>query len=105
MLLSQQHVIKREHKQFILRPLPYKQKCLVVGFLGSTNSTPPHCIDTHCLYLHQHFELVPSHWFVVIYVSDTLECKLVIFLEGNTAEDANTIFSRKDCFVNAVECS
>lgn len=25
-------------------------------------------------------------------------------LAGNTAKDVNTIFSRIDCFVNAVEC-
>jgi hypothetical protein len=28
----------------------------------------------------------------------------VISQVGNTAEDVNTIFSLKDCFVNAAEC-
>jgi hypothetical protein len=25
-------------------------------------------------------------------------------VDGNTAEDVNTVFSRIDCFVNVVEC-
>jgi hypothetical protein len=33
-----------------------------------------------------------------------LECKLVIWLAGNIAEEVNTIFSQKDCFVSAAEC-